>query len=494
MSLLHRWSLPSRGFIRDKSQDGKTSDRTKFPTIHIGQPGPRRRPNLSSAFSTLFEKPENRRSIRDSEDRSQAVADPPPSVHRRENVPPDTNSKYSHAHKYQDTTPFEKPSLRQSGGFESARKRTEIDRARPPSYRVPGALGQVTHQVDEAPNTRSFRLSITGTNETGNQDEPHLQESIIPTNGCERIRSASSSYPSEGIRSPAAGVRSPEPATTRSTNYFTEYRRYGRYPSQNTWQLSSMATSETSPGATVEERIQAALGIGDTSSSSAVAGQSSSPRTFPSVDPPRDYTESTQPDTNRSRYASTITHREQKQKPSSAGEITVPVLADEDALSSQLELSFMNYKRPSARNTPGNGNNFQLEARIARSTDRLRQSVDTDRSILTEVRHTSVSDGDGAWSTIRGVGEKRLSRPASWMQLFTSTTSHVPSDTLAQRIQTLRLRKWVKRVCFKTKARFELVGKPIPMSKRLGVKVRQRKSRRKEESEEEKEETEWESW
>ncbi|KAI0449195.1 hypothetical protein F5B21DRAFT_518366 [Xylaria acuta] len=493
MSLLHRWSLPSRGFIRDKSQDGKSSDRTKFPTIHIGQPSPRRRTNLSSAFSTLFEKPEDRRSMRGSEDHSQAVAGLPPSVHHRENVPPDTNSKYSHAHKYQDTTPIEKTSLRRSGRFGSARKRAEVDGARPPPYHVPAALSQVTHPVNEKPKTRSFRLSSTGTNETGNQDESHLDKSTKPTGGCERIRSASSSYPSEGIRSPVAGFRSPEPTTTRSTNYFTKYRRYGQYPSQSTWQLSSMAASEASASAIVEEGIQAAPGSGDATSSSATAGQSSSPKISPFLDPLRNYTESTQPDTTRL-YTSTATCRvEQQQKPPSTSEITVPVLENEEALSSQLEVSFMSYNRPSARSTPGNGIDSRLEARIARSTDRLRHSADTDRSVLTAVRHTSVSDGDGAWSTIRDVGERRLSRPASWMQLFTSTTSHVPSNTLTQRIQTLRLRKWVKRVCFKTKARFELVGKPIPMSKRLGVKVRRRKWSRKEEPEEE-EEVVWEDW
>ncbi|KAI0544467.1 hypothetical protein F4679DRAFT_591375 [Xylaria curta] len=473
MSLLHRWSLPSRGFSRDRSQDQKTSDRIKFPTINMGHTVQRRRGNISSAFSTLFEKPENRRTIRDSEDHSQPVAHPPPSVHSRENVPPDTNSKYSHARKYQDATEVKILSPRLLSELEYAPLRNGPDS-------MPGALSQVTHQVNETPKTRSSRLSSSGINEMGNQDEPHTQESIESTNGCEKVRSISSSYPSEGIRSPVAEVRSPELATTRSLKHLTEYRRYGRYPSQSTWQLS---TSENSPEPTVEERIQAALGTGDASSSSAIAGQSSRAGVLPSIDSPKDDTKSTQPDVSRSRYASTIIPGEQQQKPSTTSETTVPVLANEDALSSQLEVSFMNYKRPSARSTPAIGNAYQLEARIPRSTDRLRQSVDTDRSILTAVRHASMSDGDDAWSTIRDVGQKRLSRPASWMQLFTSTTAHVPAHTLTQRIQTLRLRKWAKRVCFKTKARFQLVGKPIPKSRRLGVK--RRKSRRGEEPEEE---------
>ncbi|KAI1739456.1 hypothetical protein F4680DRAFT_466327 [Xylaria scruposa] len=483
MSLLHRWSLPSRGFSRDRSQDGKTSDRIKFPTINMGHPVQRRRGNISSAFSTLFEKPKNRRTIRDSEDHIQAVAHPSPSVHSCENVPPDTNSKYSHTHKYQDATPVKILSPRLLTELEYAPLRNGPDS-------MPGALSQVTHHVNETPKIRSSRLSSSGINEMGNQDEPHTQESIGPTSSCEKIRSISSSYPSEGIRSPVAEVRSPEPGTTRSSTHFTEYRRFGRYPSQSTWQLS---TSETSPEATVEERIQAALGTSDVTSSSAIAGQSSSPGTLPCIDPPRDDTKSTQPDASRSRYASTIIPGEPQQKPTTTSETTVPVLANDDALSSQLEVSFMNYKRPSARSTPAIGNAYQLEARIARSTDRLRQSVDTDRSILTAVRHSSESDGDDAWSTIRDMRQKRLSRPASWMQLFTSTTAHVPANTLTQRIQTLRLRKWAKRVCFKTKARFQLVGKPIPKSRRLGVKVRQRWSRRGEEPEEEerREELDW---
>ncbi|TRX87812.1 hypothetical protein FHL15_011290 [Xylaria flabelliformis] len=453
MSLLHRWSLPSRGFIRDRSQDEKTSDRIKFPTNNMGHPVHRRRANISSAFSTLFEKPNNRPTIRDPEDHGQPVAHPPSSVHSRENVPPDPNSKYSHAHKYQDATPVKiiSPQLLSELEYDS--------------YPMPGALSQVTHQVNETPKTRSFRLSSTGPNKM----EPNAQESTRPTSSCERVRSISSSYPSEGIRSTVAEVRSPEPATTRLANYFTDYRRYGRYPSQSTEQLS---TNEASPDATFEERIQAALDPGD-ASSSAVAGQSSCPETLPYVDPPKYDAESSQLDGTRSRYASTITPgEEQRQKPSATSETTA--LANEDALSSQL------------------GNAYQLEARIARSTDRLRQSVDTDRSVLTAVRHASVSDGDGDWSTIRDVGQKRLSRPASWMQLFTSTTAHVPTHTLAQRIQTLRLQKWVKRVCFKAKARFELVGKPIPQSRRLGV--HRRKLRRGEVPEPEEEEEEDSGW
>ncbi|KAI1345735.1 hypothetical protein F5Y01DRAFT_299706 [Xylaria sp. FL0043] len=135
-------------------------------------------------------------------------------------------------------------------------------------------------------------------------------------------------------------------------------------------------------------------------------------------------------------------------------------------MSSQLEVSFMSYKRPDARTTTDDGDDDQQpEVRNPFSVDRLHPSEDTDRPMVTAIRRSSTSDEESAWSTIHKVRERPLSRATSWMQLLAKTRSNGSSNTLAQRLQKLKLKIWAKRVCFKTKARFEWVGRPVSTSK-----------------------------
>ncbi|KAI0870830.1 hypothetical protein GGS24DRAFT_474001 [Hypoxylon argillaceum] len=455
LSLLHRWSLPSRGFVRDKSQDEASSGQSKFPTIHIGQLGPRRRPNLSSSFSTLFEKPENRCRIRNVEGHSDAADDLPLLVPRRENAPSDITFRYSHSHEYQDTaSPIKVPSPRRSDRVEPASQDVQLDRTKPPPYLVPKNLSQDTHQISETPKIRSFSLSSTETAKNGSPDGPLTQQLTVTTGHGETIRSASSSYPSEGIRSPFTRCSTPEPVTARTKNYLAEYRRYSQYPSQSVFNLSSMpASEEYAAGGTAEENSQVAL-----DNSHTVAKPSE-----------EDLTELACPSTVHSDY--------QQQRPSANGEATVPVLENEDAISSPLEASCTSSPRRNVRDMSDDGHGSQLEGRGFASTDRLRLSRDTDTTMLTAIKRTSVSDGEDVWFTIHGEGEGRLSRPASWLQLFTVSASNRSSNTLAQRMQRLKLRKWVKRACFKTKARLQLVGRPVSTVGRASSEARHRKQR-----------------
>ncbi|KAJ2999180.1 hypothetical protein NUW58_g96 [Xylaria curta] len=419
MSLLHRWSLPSRGSAPDKSQATKSSDQSKFPTIHIGRAAPRRRANLSSTFSSLFEKPENDQSIRCTESHSETADDQELLTPRRENVPPGANPRNLYMR----------------------------------------AIRKVEHQTNETPKIHSFSLSSTESDKTASRDQPSLHQSDKPMDKCERVRSASSSYPSEGIRSPMAGYRSPEPAATSRENYFAD---------------------DVSSGNTTGEKTQPAQAPNDTVSNSTVAYQISSPSSSPFADPFRDQTEPTSPDVPLLRLEFGVTHGvEQQHKPSSTSEITVPILENEDAISSHLEVSFVSYKRPSAHSTSDNDDGYQLERGTAGSTEHLRPSVDTDRTIEMTVRCYSVSDGEPVWSTIPDVGEKPSYRRTSWMQLFRLNSLNDSLNTSAQRIQKLELRKWVKRVCFRAKAQLENVGKPALMAERPGPNVWRRKWRHK---------------
>ncbi|KAI1166622.1 hypothetical protein F5B18DRAFT_57516 [Nemania serpens] len=464
MSLLYRWSLPTRGFIRDKFQDGESSGRSKYPTIQIGRPDSHRRPDLSSAFSTLFVSPENRRGIRNAEDRSGNVDDLPLLAPRRENLLPEISLKYSHTHGCQDINPIETTSPSKINRFGSELKDAEIGRTVSPPYLTLGDFGQGTHPINETPKIRSFSLSSAQTAEEKNLDEPLALQSSILSDRCERIRSASSSYPSEGIRSPAAGYHSPDATIARTKDYFAEYRRYGQYPSQSVCDLFSMPRSEESSSGNVRAHIQATPVGRDTGSDCALASPNSTPKPSPLTHSSEELMKPPCPNV--------IHEVTQQQISSSNSETTVPILTNEDSISSQLEVSFMSYKRLSAR---GTSDEHRVDGREAASTDRLRLSEDTGRSVLTAVRRASVSDGQDAWSTIRDVGEEPLSRRASWARLFTLAAPRRSSNALSQRIQKLRLRKWVKRVCWKTKARFELIGRPVSKTKHASFRVKRRK-------------------
>ncbi len=436
MSLLHRWSLPSRGFTRDKSEDEAPTDQSKSLTFHIGQLGPRRRANLSSVFSTLFEKPENRRSIRDADDRSEVADDLPLLASRRENVRPDTEFRYSYDHEGQDlTTPVEAIPLRQGGMFEPISKNTTTSSTEPPPYLTPDVFGQVARQMGQ-----SKRLVLSAS-QVQKFMRWRAEMSIPPKSlqrtidNCKRNCSTSSSYPSEGMRSPVSGYCSPEPAITHTITSFAEYRRFGRYPSQSSWHLSSMDINEASASDDAGGKTSAALAIGNVTPNYAMGGQSYNLETSPFANLPEDGTHPAGSYIAQSRRRSSIIHRaEPHQKPSSNSELTVPILENEDTISSQLEVSFMSYKRPNTPNTSSTSdddNDYQLERRNASSVDRLHPSVDTDRTMLTAIRRTSASDRDGAWSTIHEVRERPLSRPASWIQLLALNSSNDSSNTLS---------------------------------------------------------------
>ncbi|KAH8160794.1 hypothetical protein CIB48_g7451 [Xylaria polymorpha] len=342
MSMLYRLSLPIRGSDRYRSQDGTSSDRTKFPTVHIGQSGTHQRTSLSSAFSALFEKPAKEEG-------------------GQENVPP-RNSKYWRGRKYENTSPV--------NDFSDA----EAD---DPVY-------------DPGMWVRCF---------------PYPPKD--PTPDCERIRSASSSYPSEGIRSPVARVHSPVLPTIRSAP------RHAMNSSQNALESSSMATGEGLTTATLKDTIQT---TSDTGSE----------------------------------------------------------FKNDDALSPQFDPSLMNYERQGAQNLPGTSTRNQpgSGSRTAQSTEWLPKVPNTDR--VRYYSSSSLSEDPMLWYIVDEPDEIRLANPATWKYIF-APEPHAPSATIAERIQKMRVRKWMKRVSFKARARFEQVGKRIPESRFIEEREKRRR-------------------
>ncbi|KAI3332499.1 hypothetical protein HD806DRAFT_546585 [Xylariaceae sp. AK1471] len=467
---LYRWSLPSKRLNRDKSIEEESSDQSKFTTIHIGQPGPRRKANISSAFATLFEKPENRRGIPNSQDGSAGAGDLPPLAPRRENVLPDANLKYPHGH---GSTPIEigTTPLGRSGKNEPVWKNTDITGTRPPRFLMPGVFSQVTHQINETPKTHSFSLSSTETDVTHQQDEPPVLRPTKSTHELGRIRSTSSSYPSEGMRSPLGGNRSPEPAAC-TKKFIAEYWQCGAYPSQSSCHLSNMNASAVSAGDTMAMKSQNTIASSGTVSSCTISDQHYDLQLPSSVNALQDCTKPIYSNAAQSRRKSRVFQGiGQRQQPSSNTEMTVPVLENENSVSSQLEVSFMTYKQSNARST--SEGNCQFESSNASSKYFSHPSTDTDGTIMTVARQSSSSDREDAWSTIHDALERPQSRIASWMELFTLPTSSGSTNTLSQRIQKFELRKWVKKVFFRTKVRFELAVRsvPVPEAKPTGSKA-----------------------
>lgn len=483
MSLLHRWSLPSRGLVRDKPQDDESSGQSKFPTIHIGQAVPRRRTNLSSAFSTLFEKPENRRRTRKSENRSEATDCSPLLTPRRCDLRLDVSPKFSLACKSQDAPEPQTSSLKRDGKPELPTRRSRIKTDEVQHCPDSESPSRTIRVVSETPKVRSFSLSSTETNEAVDRDEPLLMPKT--NQDCVRVRSASSSYPSEGMRSPASGPCSPKlTAATTMKDIFVEYRRYGRYPSRTSWFPSSAPISKASvadvpTGGNIHPATTTTTAQdGAVLEREAAAGQPSNFELSPFADPPESQEDSTSSDT-RSRCGSSVIHGEdQQRKPSSTSRFTPSISGFENVIYYPLEVISQEGEGPGAQSMFRQDRDAQLEGVNVGSMKHLRASTDTDSTMSTTVRRSSVSDSDDdSWSTIPDSGEKpSVSRRSSWTQLFALATSNGSSTTFVQRIRRLKLRIWAKRVMFKTKARLKLVGRPVPTKIRRAASLGKRRA------------------
>ncbi|KAI8963851.1 hypothetical protein F5Y11DRAFT_356053 [Daldinia sp. FL1419] len=242
---MHRWSLPSRAFTREKSKDSDPGYRTRFPTIHIGDRITRRRSNISAAFANLFEKDENRLSIEETNDTRTRNDQRPFSC--IENLAPSTRSILA---------------------GRDGDKLSHIDRA---ALSLLGAIPQVSPEqrasLEEAlqehiisnPFDDQEHVKPSGGSTSDNNDSP---------TSLERTRSTSSSYPSEGIRSPPDHSHSP-PMNPWTEDFIAEISRYGKYPSGTPPSKCSTSTNDalvpsSKAGKCLMEELAAAGGISDT--------------------------------------------------------------------------------------------------------------------------------------------------------------------------------------------------------------------------------------
>ncbi|KAI0171843.1 hypothetical protein GGR52DRAFT_547958 [Hypoxylon sp. FL1284] len=434
---VRRWSLPRRAFTREKSKGTDPTQQNPYPTVHVSNPGTRR--HIPSIFASLFDEGENRRDASTAGNNSSTNESQPLSVLiDRVTIPSNLESTKPNQEACRPDTPINSP-LR---------------------YRKPTQLSakqdEATHEahVGTSPNEGNPFLSLL-------DDDPEYDRS--PPSPA-RVRSPSSSYPSEGLRSSLYQGRSP-PLNTWSEGLVSELASYGTYPAQGLLSNSTIFTDHASaPNDTTKqclmEELAAAGGISDTDTGTNSKDCASKPALsdITSVDSiPRNNIEAARgPTLGVGMYQGTqesIFSRED-----------LPRMLDGHGLS--IHGSFPELK-PSARNRssedykPYRGNTGSMEC--------LRPSTDTGSSEL----HRRVQDNRyntmPASISTNPVGRDHVmfAAPSLDHSQVDGTHSKGSNDPPGIVVQRYRLRKWVGKMCHRTKRRFDNIIKPDALSNML---------------------------
>lgn len=211
-----RWSLPSKAVGRQKSTDAGPDQQVKFPTVNFSQPRLRRRGKISSVFAeTSGNSLES--STNNSNSRIHQSAKKSLEIHPLINT---TNT--THEHEPSDLTiPLRSP--RRPSVFAGTRNLSPFllvpNESRTSAADDPPARTRVADPFADNPATlvpKNRGLFVT-------------DNSIIAPR---RVRSVSSSYPSEGMRSPVAGTFSPEPSSI-TRKLVTDLTCLGSLPNRN---------------------------------------------------------------------------------------------------------------------------------------------------------------------------------------------------------------------------------------------------------------------
>lgn len=191
---IYRWSLPGRSQSRGKSPETVSDHQEKFSTARMSQPKLHRRGNLSSVFSNMFEKEENHKTT--------------------ENAIPAPELKQYHAPASQTTTPSDADSTHSDITLPTQATWPNIRRRGVdfPFVPMPGAVGSMNCNQHEI--RRESEHVLFPPEEDGDrvQNLGSDMTMIKPITDIRADSSPSSSYPSEGIRSPWSNQGSPEPS------------------------------------------------------------------------------------------------------------------------------------------------------------------------------------------------------------------------------------------------------------------------------------------
>lgn len=442
---LRGWSLPSRAFAREKSKDSDPNQPGgRFPTVHVSSPGPGKRANISSAFSSLFEKDENRQNVPTTDNPRSATRELQPLSARIENV----------------LSPSESKSLKRVSSF--YRPGTPIDL-------TPGRkhIGQLSSKQDEGNKGARQSSLLKDRNPYARLPEVKVPEAVKSLASVTRVRSASSSYPSEGIRSPVDSSRSPQ-LNTWSESFLSEMSRYGVYQSQETSTKSSVSTNDVSAlhdktGQCLMEELAATGGVSDTDTRTASGEYTpkhalSGITSVGSVPEQDDVLQKLGCDDDENSSEAT---QKPPASPSSPGD-TIPVPEDQFSSTSAVQGSFPELLL--STNFSSFEDDIPFRPSNAGSMDRLRPSTESRATNLTKIQWQSESN---QYHTMPTPSPKRFSRGslAALGSRSDPEGAHMPglhfkhsnasSTTLTKRIQKFKLKKWIKKVYLRTKVRFD---------------------------------------
>ncbi|KAI1210897.1 uncharacterized protein F4807DRAFT_466765 [Annulohypoxylon truncatum] len=448
---LNRWSLPSRAFNREKSQDSSSSQRRKFPTIHIGNPGTRRRANLSSAFASLFDRDENRQNpiIPDDENNTKELL---PLSTRIENIPspPRLKDAKHDSGLHQSDTPIYSASRDRVAGLFT--KQDEVTKRSHPAI-----------LLDECgPHARASRTNTMG--------------AIKPPTTITSVRSASSSYPSEGLRSPPEHSVSPQ-LNTWSESFMSEMTPYGMYPSEESLSRSTFSTNEISVpsdrgGQCLMEELAAVGGISDTETRT-------TSRDYTSKPPLSDITTIGSSRGQGDNLSETCHDGDPTSLPTQEvqGPFTqmngIHLLDGQFSSTSAVYGSFIELE--SSFRPDSSEEEFPFRPSNTGSLDRLRQSTETHETRPTKIQWVKCNTMPASISQKPPLRD-RLAITAAHFENQNLPGLHFrgssdSSNNLVQRIHKFKFRKWIKKVCLRTKVRFGSVvrieaSSPKALSKR----------------------------
>ncbi|KAH9908743.1 hypothetical protein F4778DRAFT_362801 [Xylariomycetidae sp. FL2044] len=465
---LPRLTLPSRAFFRDKSSsdEGKNEPR-KFSTVHIGYPGLRRRGHLSATFTSLFEKPENRQDDMDTEASHLEKKTSQPFGARSENKLPAASPKPSNS----DSQEIQETDFLEEGEKQAhAVERSPLIEIGPPLLHKETLASNVVGPAEKRSHDREevrSDVSITYSSKKGaiviaGRERQISNEILKSPQALNRVRSISSSYPSEGIRSPEERCKSPEP-TAHTQSLISDYTRYGAYPSQSESWFSETSVSKASLRPMSDE-VDLNEELADVRRSPATASLLSGGYHTPMQDSGTVATtvqaqQGSAPASQPCLSSIIISKPSQVHQRSSSGrEILVPILEAGGASTSTLNVNFMRYKAPI--NSTASADDTCDQPRNPEARCEVRDSHDSGGTASTTIRNTiqTRDDTDTSDSSTRGLlppesmsPQDSPGQPRGFWDFNTS------SLTLAQRLPKFKFKKWVKKVYRRTGVRFKHV-------------------------------------
>ncbi|KAI1470709.1 uncharacterized protein F4812DRAFT_418726 [Daldinia caldariorum] len=464
---LHRWSLPSRAFPREKSKDVDPDHHARFPTIHIGDSISRRRANISSAFANLFEKDENRLSTEETSGTRLTASNWRP-FSRIENLTSSTRLKL--AKRKDGSGSIGKTTLQMSGPVSQVNSEQVV------------SLREALEERDECePLDDHTRIKSS---EGKSSDDDSSPSSLT------RVRSASSSYPSEGIRSPPNHCHSPQ-LNTWTKDFIAEITHFGTYPSGKSQRKTSSSTNDTSglssrAGKCLMEELAAAGGTSDTDTRTASRDHTLKP-------PFSDVASTTYPQDRPAKapksmyYGNFIHTAEQEIQETSQRN----VLSGLDGQGSSTSAIHGSYPELGPSHTSSSDDEFPFRPSPTSSAGLLRGSMDTGKKRSTRrilwrrqggPYHTMPASvaRDNSWRGRTPPASSPLEKPPQ--SGFHFRESDRSSVTLVERIYKFKLRKWIKKVCIRTKVRFDhamnIEAAPKTLRRRKPKSYRSRKAKK----------------